>query len=223
MREIYAYDGMIPVIDPTAFVHDTAVIIGDVIVGPGCYIGPAAVLRGDFGRIRVAEASNVQETCVIHSFPNQEVILEKNSHIGHGAVLHGCHIGENVLIGMNSVVMDKAAIGRDCIVGALSFIKAGAVFEVGQMIVGAPARAIRPLKQREIDWKKRGTGVYQALARVAPRKLKKTTPLDCEEPDRRQVRAPDYDPLLTDRLSQMDWLDTTEESVNPGRNRDDTH
>ena len=223
MREIYAYDGIIPVIDPTAFIHDTAVIIGDVIVGPGCYIGPCAVLRGDFSRIRVAEASNVQETCVIHSFPNQDVILEKNSHIGHGAVLHGCHIGENVLIGMNSVVMDKAAIGRDCIVGALSFIKTGAIFKPGQMIVGAPARAIRPLKQREIDWKKRGTSVYQTLARAAPAKLKKTTPLDCEETDRRRVRVPDYDPLIMDRLSQMDTAKSSEEDVNPDGTQGDRH
>ena len=105
MPHIYSWDGIIPVIDPTAFVHDAATVIGDVIVGPGCYVGPGAVLRGDFGRISIARGSNVQETCVIHSFPNQDVVLEPNSHIGHGAVLHGCHIGENVLIGMNGTMI----------------------------------------------------------------------------------------------------------------------
>ncbi|WP_341236162.1 transferase hexapeptide repeat family protein [uncultured Sulfitobacter sp.] len=199
MKEIYSYDGIVPVIDPTCFIHDTAVVIGDVLIGPNCYVGPGAVLRGDFGRIVIGEGSNVQETCVIHSFPNQDVVLERNSHIGHGAVLHGCTIGENALIGMNAVVMDKAIVGRDCIVGALAFIKAGAEFEAGQMIAGSPARVLRALSEDEIKWKREGTGVYQTLARIAPEKLKRSVPLDTEEPDRRRVAAPIYDPLLISR------------------------
>jgi len=199
MRQIYAYDNIVPVVDPTAFVHETAVIIGDVIIGPDCYIGPGAVLRGDFGRIRIEAGSNVQETCVIHSFPNQDVVLEENSHIGHGAILHGCHIGENVLIGMNAVVMDKAMVGRDCIVGALSFIKAGQEFDAGQMIAGAPAKVLRPLSEDEVSWKRQGTGVYQTLARIAPEMLQKTAPLECEEENRRRVASPEHDPLLVAR------------------------
>lgn len=201
MPQIYAYDGIVPVIDPGAFVHDAAVVIGDVIVGAGCYIGPGAVLRGDFGRIHIARGSNVQETCVIHSFPNLDVVLEPDSHIGHGAILHGCHIGDNALIGMNAVVMDGATVGRDCIVGALSFIRAGAVFEPGFMIAGSPARVLRPLTADEIDWKRRGTGVYQTLARIAPEKLRPARPLAAQEPGRRRVRAPEYDPLILDRLA----------------------
>jgi len=201
MPHIYAWDDIVPVIDPTAFVHDAATVIGDVIVGPGCYVGPGAVLRGDFGRIRIGEGSNVQETCVIHSFPNQDVVLEPNGHIGHGAILHGCRIGENVLIGMNAVVMDKARIEENCIVGALSFVKAGAEFAPGTMIAGAPARILRDLSEEEIDWKRRGTGVYRSLARMAPDKLRPARPLDAEEADRRRVQAPEYDPLVVDRLT----------------------
>lgn len=197
----YAYDGIIPVIAPGAYVHADAIIIGDVIVGAGCYVGPGAILRGDFGRIRIGPGANVQETCVLHSFPNQDVTIEENGHIGHGAVLHGCHIGENALIGMNAVVMDQAIIGRDCIVGALAFVKARAEFAPGQMIAGAPAKILRALTPEEIDWKRRGTGVYQSLARLAPEKLHPATPLTHEEPDRRRVTAPDYDPLIMDRLS----------------------
>jgi len=204
MPQIYSYDDIVPVIDETAFVHDAAVVIGDVIIGPNCYVGPGAVLRGDFGRIRVGKGSNVQETCVIHSFPDQDVVLEPNSHIGHGAVLHGCHICENVLIGMNAVVMDKAVIGRDCIVGALSFIKAGTEFPAGQMIAGSPAHILRSLTDKEIDWKRRGTGVYQALARAAPEKLRKTSPLKREEPNRKRVTAPKYDPLVIERAKSLD-------------------
>ena len=201
MPQIYAFDGIVPVVDPTAFVHDAAVIIGDVILGPDCYVGPGAILRGDFGRIRIEKGSNVQETCVVHSFPNQDVVLEGNSHIGHGAVLHGCHIGENVLIGMNAVVMDKAVVGRNCIVGALSFIKAGAEFVPGQMIAGSPAKVLRPLTEQEIDWKRRGTGVYQTLARNAPEKMERADPLTKEEADRRRIVAPEYDPLVVERLA----------------------
>lgn len=197
--QIYAYDGIIPVIEPTTFVHETAVVIGDVIIGAGCYLGPGAVIRGDFGRISIAAGSNVQETCVIHSFPNQEVVLEENSHIGHGAILHGCHIGENVLVGMNAVVLDKARIGANCIVGALSFIKAGQVFEPGQMIAGSPARVLRALSDDEINWKRQGTGVYQTLSQLNPTLLQKTAPLDAVEPDRRRVEAPEHDPLIMKR------------------------
>ncbi|MBZ0124479.1 MAG: transferase hexapeptide repeat family protein [Roseovarius sp.] len=199
--QIYSYDGIIPVIAPTSFVHETAVVIGDVIVAGGCYIGPGAVIRGDFGRISIRAGSNVQETCVIHSFPNQEVILEENSHIGHGAVLHGCHICENVLVGMNAVVMDKARIGKNCIVGALSFVKTGQEFEPGQMIAGSPARVLRALTEAEIDWKRRGTGVYQKLTKLNATKLKRSDPLSEVEHDRRRVEAPEFDPLALDRLS----------------------
>ena len=201
MAHIYAWDGIVPVIDPTAFVHGAATVIGDVIVEAGCYVGPGAVLRGDFGRVRVGEGSNVQETCVLHSFPNKDVVLERDSHIGHGAVIHGCHIGENALVGMNAVVMDETVIGRDCIVGALAFVKAGSAYPPGKMIVGAPARILRDLTPEEIEWKRRGTGVYQSLARLAPSRLRPVEPLPAEEEGRRRVEAPPYDPLVLERLS----------------------
>ena len=148
MGGAYSFDGVLPVVDSSAFVHPDAVIIGDVIIAAGCYVGPAAVLRGDFGRIEIGAGANVQETCVIHSFPNRDVVVEELGHVGHGAVLHGCHLERNVLVGMNSVIMDEARIGQNCIVGALSFIKAKAIFEPDQMIAGAPARVLRPPDRR---------------------------------------------------------------------------
>ena len=201
MAHVYAWDGIVPVIDPSAYVHDAATVVGDVIVGAGCYVGPGAVLRGDFGRVRIGEGSNVQETCVVHSFPNRDVTLERDSHIGHGAVIHGCHVGENALVGMNAVVMDEAVIGRDCIVGALAFVKAGSTFPPGSMIVGAPARVLRDLTPDEIDWKRRGTGVYQSLARLAPEKLERAEPLAAEEEGRKRVTAPALDPLVLERMA----------------------
>ena len=93
----YAFAGLRPVVSPDAFVHPDAVLIGDVIVGAGCYVAPLACLRGDFGRIVLAPGSNVQDTCVMHGFPGSDTVVEEDGHVGHGAVLHGCRIGRNAL------------------------------------------------------------------------------------------------------------------------------
>jgi len=199
MAQIYAYDDVIPVVDPSAFVHPAAVLIGDVIVGPGCYVGPAACLRGDFGRIVMEAGSNLQETCVVHAFPNLETVIEEEGHIGHGAVLHGCRIGRNVLVGMNAVVMDEAVIGENSIVAALAFVKAKEKIPPGSLAVGSPARVVRQLSEQEIAWKREGTGVYQRLAHEAHHKLRAVAPLPAVEENRRRVRAPEFDPLFLAR------------------------
>ena len=123
---VYAIDGIVPVVDPTAYVHPSAVLIGDVIVGPGCYVGPCASLRGDFGRLILERGANLQDTCVMHGFPGTDTVVEEDGHIGHGAVLHGCRIGRNALVGMNAVIMDNAVVGESSIVAASAFVKAGA-------------------------------------------------------------------------------------------------
>ena len=199
MSRIYAWDGIVPVIDPTAFVHPEAVVIGDVIIGPAVYVGPGAVLRGDFGRIILQAGCNVQETCVIHAFPGKDVVVEELGHIGHGAVLHGCHVGRNAMVGMNAVVMDEAVIGENTIVAAMAFVKAGAQVPPNSLAVGSPAKVIRELSAEEIEWKRRGTGVYQQLALEARDKLVPATPLTAPEPDRRRAEAPRYDPLVLER------------------------
>ncbi|MFG6081933.1 transferase hexapeptide repeat family protein [Paracoccus litorisediminis] len=199
MSRIYAWDGIVPVIDPTAFVHPEAVVIGDVIIGPTVYVGPGAVLRGDFGRIILQAGCNVQETCVIHAFPGKDVVVEELGHIGHGAVLHGCHVGRNAMVGMNAVVMDEAVIGENTIIAAMAFVKAGAQVPRNSLAVGSPAKVIRELSAEEIEWKRRGTGVYQQLALEARDKLVPATPLTAPEPDRRRAEAPRYDPLVLER------------------------
>jgi phenylacetic acid degradation protein len=177
----YVFEGLRPVVDPTAFVHPTAVLIGDVIVGPQCYVGPGASLRGDFGRIVLEEGSNLQDNCVMHSFPGREVRLEAAAHIGHGAVIHGCSIGRNALIGMNAVIMDNVSVGENSFVGALSFVKAGAVIEAGSLWAGVPARRIRDLGDAELAWKARGTAEYQTLAARCLTGLMPCEPLTSEE------------------------------------------
>jgi carbonic anhydrase/acetyltransferase-like protein (isoleucine patch superfamily) len=163
MANCFAIEDLVPVIDPTAYVHPTAVLIGDVIVGPRCYVGPAASLRGDFGRITLREGSNVQDTCVIHGFPDTDTVVEIDGHIGHGAVIHGAHIGRNVMVGMNAVVMDRSDIGESAIIGAMAFVREGTVVPARSLVLGIPARVVRELTDQEITWKRAGTRQYQEL------------------------------------------------------------
>ena len=181
---IYALDDFIPVIHPSSFIHPSAEIIGDVIVEANCYIGPNAVLRGDFGRIHVCANSNVQDACVLHSFPKKDCYLEPFSHIGHGAILHGCLIGENALIGMNAVVMDDAKIGAESIVAASAFVKSKFSCEPRSMVVGTPAKIIRQLTEQEVNWKTAGTLEYINLAKRCVNSLREVEPLKEIQNDR---------------------------------------
>lgn len=160
---IYAFKGFIPVIHESAFVHPQAAVTGNVIIGRNVYIGPGAAIRGDWGGIVIEDGCNVQENCTIHMFPGTTVTLEQNAHIGHGAIIHGANIGRDCLIGMNAVIMDEVILGAGCIVGALSFIKAGEVFASRSLIVGNPAKKIKDVTDEMLDWKKTGTQLYQAL------------------------------------------------------------
>ena len=193
---VYAIDGIVPVVDPTAFVHPSAVLIGDVIVGPGCYVGPCACLRGDFGRLILERGANLQDTCVMHGFPGTDTVVEEDGHIGHGAVLHGCRIGRNALVGMNAVVMDNAVIGEATIVAASAFIKAGMEIPARSLVAGVPAKVIRALSEEEITWKGEGTRTYQDLARRSLASMQEVAPLAAIEPDRKRIVMPDVVPLV---------------------------
>lgn len=192
----YAIDGVRPVIHPDAYVHPTAVLIGDVIVGPGVYVGPLASLRGDFGRLILEEGSNLQDTCVMHGFPGSDTVVGRDGHIGHGAVLHGCRIEENAMVGMNAVIMDNAVIGACSIVAASAFVKAESRMPARSLIVGVPAKVIRALNDEEIAWKTSGTRTYQELARRSASSMVEATPLTEPEPNRPRLGSPsDQQPL----------------------------
>ena len=191
---IYCIEGLVPVVDPGAFVHETAVLIGDVIVSDGCYVGPNAVLRGDFGRIVMEEGSNLQDTCVAHTFPGKDCIVEVDGHIGHGVVLHGCRIGRNALVGMNAVVMDDAVIGAESIVGAMAFVPAGFTCPERSLVVGSPARTIRSVREEEVQWKSLGTKEYQQLGGRCRLSLKRVEPLAEPEPGRARINVSDFKP-----------------------------
>jgi len=189
---IYSLEGITPVVHPRAHVHETAVLIGDVIIGADCYIGPNASLRGDFGRIIVKAGANVQDTCVMHTFPGKDCVVERDGHIGHGAVLHGCHIGVNAMVGMNAVVMDDATIGESSIVGATSFVASKFECPPRSLVLGTPAKIKRRLSDKEIEWKTRGTQEYQQLAKRCHESLVRTKALAEVEAERGRMEPGEY-------------------------------
>jgi len=201
---VYALEGLVPVVDPSAFVHPQAVLIGDVIIGPRCYVGPGASLRGDFGRIVMQAGANVQDCCVLHSFPDKDALLEEDAHIGHSAVLHGCTIRRGALIGISSVIMDGAVVEEEAFVGAASFVRAGFVVPRRTLVIGAPARVVRELKSAELAWKAQGTREYQELAARCLAGLRECQPLGAPEPGRRRFAGSAAVPLHVLRGKQQD-------------------
>jgi phenylacetic acid degradation protein len=192
---VYAINGVTPVVDPTAYVHPSAVLIGDVIVGAGCYIGPCASLRGDFGRIEIRAGANLQDCCVAHGFPGTDTIVGEDGHVGHCAVLHGCIVERNALVGMNCVINDSAVIGESAIVAAMAFVKAKMVVPPRTLAAGVPARVVRDLSDTELAWKVEGTQSYQELARRSLATMHATRALPQVEADRRRIELPELLPL----------------------------
>ena len=209
MPKVYSIDGVTPVVHPSSFVHPSAVLIGDVIIGPGCYIGPCASLRGDFGRILIGAGANIQDNCIIHGFPEHDTVIEDDGHIGHGAILHCCHIGRNALVGMNAVVMDKARIGESAIVAAMAFVKAGMVVPPRCLVAGTPARIVRELSPKEMAWKVEGTALYQQLAQRSAESMQEVESLAEVESGRKRIVLAGIKPLVD---MKAEWAESDESS-----------
>jgi phenylacetic acid degradation protein len=174
---IYEFKGFIPVIHESSFIHPQAAVTGNVIIGKNVYVGPGAAIRGDWGGIVIEDGCNVQENCTIHMFPGKTIVLKEGAHIGHGAIIHGANIGRNCLIGMNAVIMDDAEIGDECIVGALSFVKAETIIPRRKIVVGNPAAAVKDVSDDMINWKTKGTALYQQLPKDMYESWKAVEPL----------------------------------------------
>ncbi|WP_396147186.1 transferase hexapeptide repeat family protein [Flavobacterium sp.] len=174
---VYEFKGFIPVVHESSFIHPQAAVTGNVIIGKNVYVGPGAAIRGDWGEIIIEDGCNVQENCTIHMFPGKTMVLKAGAHIGHGAIIHGANIGANSLIGMNAVIMDDVTVGDECIVGALSFVKAGTQIPNRKMVVGNPAEIIKEVSDEMIDWKTKGTALYQQLPKECYDTLKAVEPL----------------------------------------------
>ncbi len=177
MKNIYEIDGVRPVIHPSSFIHPTAVIIGSVQIGKNCYIGPNSSIRGDYGNIIFEDGVNFQDMCVAHGFPNGTTLIKENGHISHGAVIHGCTIGKNTMVGIQSVIMDNAQIGDECMIAALSYIKPHFIAPNRSIIAGIPATIKRQVSDKEITWKSKGTQLYQQLGKRCLSSMKPCEPL----------------------------------------------
>ena len=174
---IYEFNGYRPVVHKSSYVHPQACVTGNVIIGKNVYIGPGAAIRGDWGEIVIKDGCNVQENCTIHMFPGITIVLEENAHIGHGAIIHGAHIGRDVMVGMNAVVMDRADIGEGSIVGSLTFVPEGMNVPPRKVVVGSPAKIVKDVTDEMFELKKEGTKIYQGLPKDLQNTLKPCEPL----------------------------------------------
>ena len=189
MANIFEFDGFIPVVHPSAFIHPNATVTGNVIIGKDVYIGPGAAIRGDWGEIFIEDGCNVQENCTIHMFPGITVTLKESAHIGHGAIIHGANIGRNTLVGMNAVVMDNVEVGDECVIGALCFVPADMKIPNRSVVVGNPAKIVKEVSDKMLDWKTEGTKLYQSLPAKLYRTLKAVEPLREIPKDRKSQSA----------------------------------
>ena len=190
----YEFNGIKPVVHPSAFVHPQAAVTGNVVIGKDVYIGPGCALRGDWGKIIISDGCNVQENCTVHMFPGVTVLLKEAAHIGHGAIIHGATIGRNCLVGMNAVIMDEVELGDECIVGALSFIKQGEKIPSRSLVAGNPAKIIKQVSDEMMAWKTEGTKLYQQLPAQCYETLKPCEPLR-EEIQQQPVFQSTYQPF----------------------------
>ena len=177
MANIFEFNGYIPVVHESAFIHPNAIVTGNVIIGKDVYIGPSAAIRGDWGEIIIGDGCNVQENCTLHMFPGVSINLREGAHIGHGAIVHGANVGINALIGMNAVLMDNVEIGADSIVGALAFVPDGMIVPDRKIVVGNPAKIVNDVTDEMIAWKSEGTKLYQSLPAELYETLKPCEPL----------------------------------------------
>ena len=200
---VFSFEGIVPVVHESSFVHPNAAVTGDVIIGRDVYVGPGAAIRGDWGKVVIEDGCNVQENCVIHMFPGTTVVLEASAHVGHGAIVHGARIGRNALIGMNAVIMDNAVIGAECVVGALTFVPADMQIAARKVVVGSPAKVVRDVTDDMLTWKTEGTRLYQSL----PARLHASL-FACEPVRRIDDRQPLSD--RADREQYRTWHQTRE-------------
>lgn len=191
---IYEFQGYIPVVHESSFVHPLAAVTGNVIIGKNCYIGPGAAIRGDWGQIILEDGVNVQENCTVHMFPGKSIVLKESAHVGHGAIIHGANLGRNCLIGMNTVIMDDAEIGDECIIGAMAFVKAETKIPRRSLVVGNPAKIVKQVSDEMIAWKTKGTELYQQLPKECHETLREVEPLR-EVPANRKLQNDTYKTL----------------------------
>ncbi len=170
---LYEFRGKRPACDATAWVAPTADVIGDVVLAEETSVWFGAVIRADNTTIAVGARSNIQDGAMVHSDPGAPTTIGEDCTIGHHAILHGCTVGDRALIGMGAIILNKAVIPEDCIVGAGALVTEGKTFAPGSLIVGSPAKAVRQLDEQTIAFLKLSAHGYVARSREAMTELKR--------------------------------------------------
>lgn len=162
---IRTFQGIKPAIPDSCFIEDTAVVIGDVVMGEACSVWFNAVIRGDVNYIRVGNRTNVQDLCMLHvTHDTHPLIIGNEVTIGHSVVLHGCTIKDRVLVGMGAIIMDGAVIGEDSVVGAGALVVEGTIVPPKSLILGSPAKVKRAVTEQELAWVKESAENYVKYA-----------------------------------------------------------
>ncbi len=170
---IYQLGSDVPKIDPSAYVTESATIIGKVVLGAHVSIWFGATLRGDNEQLTIGDYSNLQEGCVVHTDIGYPLSIGKNVTVGHQAMLHGCTIGDGSLIGIQAVVLNGAKIGKNCLVGAGALVTEGKEFPDNSLIIGSPAKAVRTLTDEQVAILKASSANYAARADYYKKHLKR--------------------------------------------------
>lgn len=162
---LYEFEGKKPVIGENTFVHPQAVIIGDVTIGKNCYIAAGAVLRGDYGKIIIADGTNIQDNAILHIEPGTEAIIGENVLVGHAAIVHGpCIVKENVIIGMGSIVNAGCQIEAEAMLAAGSLLPPGKTIPNRKLAMGNPAKIVKDADENMLNYNRLGVKIYQDLA-----------------------------------------------------------
>ena len=161
---IRGFQGKRPQIDPSAFIAETATIVGDVSIGARSSVWFGTVIRGDVFHIRIGDETSIQDNTVIHvTHDRYATSVGSRVTVGHGVILHGCAVRDLVIVGMGAVILDQAEVGERCIVGAGALITPGTKIPAGHLVVGAPARVKRPLTEDELVWLASSAAHYVGL------------------------------------------------------------
>ncbi len=162
---IRTFQGIKPTVSKSCFIEETAVVIGDVVMGEACSVWFHAVIRGDVNYIRIGNRTNVQDLCMLHvTHDTHPLIIGSEVTIGHHVVLHGCTIQDRVLVGMGAIIMDGAVIGEDSVVGAGALVVEGTIVPPKSLILGSPAKVKRPVTEKEVAWIKESAENYVRYA-----------------------------------------------------------
>jgi carbonic anhydrase/acetyltransferase-like protein (isoleucine patch superfamily) len=180
--KIYSFQGVSPRIDPTAYVFDDAVIIGDVEIGPRVSIWPGVTIRGDKAKIVIAQGANIQERAMLHADPGFPLMIEANVTVGHGVMLHGCTLGTHTVVGIGAVLLNGVRVGSDCMVTAGALLSAGPSYPAGSLISGSPGKVLMKLSESDIRNLHDTAVEYQDLADAYRKGLVPVDPRRMREP-----------------------------------------